>query len=201
MRRVEHTRNTRETQIAVTLNVDGTGAHDIRTGVGFFDHMLETVAVHGAFDLTIKTTGDLHIDQHHTIEDTGIALGEAFAKALGDKRGLTRVGYAYFPLDEALSRAVLDLSGRPTLIFKVDFKNAALGNPEGTSQLQTECVREFFQGFVNALKATLHIDNLRADNEHHKVESAFKAFARALRQAATVDPRIGDKIPSTKGSL
>jgi len=194
MRKAETARNTNETRIGVTLNLDGAGAAKIATGVPFLDHMLEQVARHGAFDLEVSAKGDLHIDAHHTVEDVGIALGQAFAKAVGDKKGVRRYGHAYVPLDEALSRAVVDLSGRPGLDYHIAFTRARIG------EFDVDLVREFFQGFVNHALVTLHVDNLRGVNAHHQAETAFKAFARALRMAVETDPRVKD-VPSTKGSL
>ena len=195
MRSARIERKTAETAIAVEVNLDGTGEADIATGIGFFDHMLHQIARHGLVDLTVKAEGDLFVDGHHTVEDVGIALGEAFKKALGDKKGVIRYGFAYVPLDEALSRVVIDLSGRPGLVFAVDFTAPMIG------ELDTQLVREFFQGFVNHAAVTLHIDNLRGDNAHHQAETIFKAFGRALRMAVSPDPRCLDAIPSTKGAL
>ena len=194
-RRAEVVRNTNETQIRVTLNLDGTGAAKLATGIGFFDHMLDQIARHGLIDLDIEAKGDLHIDGHHTVEDVGITLGQAMAQAVGDKRGLVRYGHAYVPLDEALSRVVIDFSGRPGLHMRVDFKSGMIG------ALDTQLVYEFFQGFSNHAGVTLHIDNLHGDNAHHQCETIFKAFARALRMALAIDPRAAGVIPSTKGSL
>jgi imidazoleglycerol-phosphate dehydratase len=188
-------RDTKETQIRVQLNLDGSGAAQLATGIGFFDHMLDQLARHGLFDLDIQAQGDLHIDGHHTVEDVGITLGQAFAKALGDKKGLRRYGHAYVPLDEALSRVVVDFSGRPGLHMRVPFKAGSIG------AFDTQLTYEFFQGFVNHAGVTLHIDNLHGDNAHHQCESIFKAFARALRMASEIDPRAAGTIPSTKGSL
>ncbi len=188
-------RNTAETQIRVRLNLDGTGVAQLATGIGFFDHMLDQIARHGLIDLEIDAKGDLHIDGHHTVEDVGITVGQAMAKAVGDKRGLRRYGHAYVPLDEALSRVVIDFSGRPSLHMRVPFKAGMIGG------LDTQLVYEFFQGFVNHAGVTLHIDNLHGDNAHHQCETVFKAFARALRMALEIDPRAADVIPSTKGSL
>src|SRR5450631_1107474 len=188
-------RLTRETSIVVSVNFDGSGHADVVTGVPFLDHMLDQVARHGMIDLTVTAKGDLHIDGHHTVEDIGITLGQAVKQALGDKSGLTRYGYAYVPLDEALSRVVVDLSGRPGLDFHVEFTRATIG------QFDVDLTHEFFQGFVNHALVTLHIDNLRGDNAHHQCETVFKAFARALRMAVEPDPRAGGKVPSTKGSL
>ncbi|XVJ71438.1 MAG: imidazoleglycerol-phosphate dehydratase HisB [Rhizobacter sp.] len=194
-RKAEVSRNTAETQIRVALNLDGAGVANLSTGIGFFDHMLDQIARHGLIDLTIEAKGDLHIDGHHTVEDVGITLGQAMAKAVGDKRGLRRYGHAYVPLDEALSRVVVDFSGRPGLEMHVPFKSGMIG------ALDTQLVYEFFQGFVNHAGVTLHIDNLRGDNAHHQCETVFKAFARALRMALEIDPRAAGVIPSTKGSL
>ncbi len=188
-------RNTLETRITVELNLDGTGQARLETGVPFLEHMLEQIARHGLIDLEIVADGDLHIDAHHTVEDIGITLGQAFAQALGDKKGIRRYGHAYVPLDEALSRVVLDLSGRPGLAFHVDFTRAMIGS------FDVDLFREFFQGFVNHALVTLHIDNLRGVNAHHQAETVFKAFGRALRMALEADPRMGDVVPSTKGSL
>ena len=182
MRSARIERKTAETAIAVEVNLDGTGEADIATGIGFFDHMLHQIARHGLVDLTVKAEGDLFVDGHHTVEDVGIALGEAFKKALGDKKGVIRYGFAYVPLDEALSRVVIDLSGRPGLVFAADFTAPMIG------ELDTQLVREFFQGFVNYAAVTLHIDNLRGDNAHHQAETIFKAFGRALRMAVSPDP-------------
>ncbi|MEP6876189.1 MAG: imidazoleglycerol-phosphate dehydratase HisB [Burkholderiales bacterium] len=194
-RKAEVVRNTAETQIRVALNLDGTGVAKFATGIGFFDHMLDQVARHGLIDLDIDAKGDLHIDGHHTVEDVGITLGQAMAKAVGDKKGLRRYGHAYVPLDEALSRVVIDFSGRPGLHMRVDFKSGMIG------ALDTQLVYEFFQGFSNHAGVTLHIDNLHGDNAHHQCETIFKAFARALRMALEIDPRAAGVIPSTKGSL
>jgi imidazoleglycerol-phosphate dehydratase len=188
-------RDTAETQIRVELDLDGTGKAELATGIGFFDHMLDQIARHGLIDLRIDAKGDLHIDGHHTVEDVGITLGQAFAKALGDKRGISRYGHAYVPLDEALSRVVLDCSGRPGLHMDVKFTAGSIG------ALDTQLVFEFFQGFVNHAGVSLHIDNLKGHNAHHQCETIFKAFARALRLAITLDPRTAGSIPSTKGSL
>ncbi len=188
-------RDTSETQISVSVNLDGTGAASLSTGIGFFDHMLDQIARHGLIDLDIQAKGDLHIDGHHTVEDVGITLGQAFAKAVGDKKGIRRYGHAYVPLDEALSRVVIDFSGRPGLHMRAPFKSGMVG------QFDTQLAFEFFQGFVNHAGVTLHIDNLHGENAHHQAETVFKAFARALRMALERDPRMGDVIPSTKGSL
>ena len=194
-RRGDVTRNTAETQIRVAIDIDGTGRAKLATGIGFFDHMLDQVARHGLIDLTIEAQGDLHIDGHHTVEDVGITLGQAMAQAVGDKKGLRRYGHSYVPLDEALSRVVIDFSGRPGLHMRVDFKSGMIG------ALDTQLVYEFFQGFSNHAGVTLHIDNLFGDNAHHQCETIFKAFARALRMALEIDPRAAGVIPSTKGSL
>jgi imidazoleglycerol-phosphate dehydratase len=188
-------RNTQETRIEVRLDLDGTGAHNLATGLPFFDHMLAQVARHGVIDLDIRASGDLEVDAHHTVEDTGIVLGQALARAMGDKAGLFRYGHAYVPLDEALSRAVIDLSGRPGLFYCVDYSRARVGD------FDVDLLREFFQGFVNHAQVTLHLDNLRGENAHHQAETLFKAFGRALRMAVTPDPRMGGVVPSTKGTL
>ena len=188
-------RNTKETQIRVRVNLDGSGVATLATGIGFFDHMLDQIARHGLIDLQIEAKGDLHIDGHHTVEDVGITFGQAVAKAVGDKKGLRRYGHAYVPLDEALSRVVIDFSGRPGLHMRVDFKSGMIG------ALDSQLVYEFFQGFSNHAGVTLHIDNLHGDNAHHQCETIFKAFARALRMALEIDPRAAGVIPSTKGSL
>ncbi|GAB4088362.1 imidazoleglycerol-phosphate dehydratase [Hydrogenophaga soli] len=188
-------RQTAETRIRVTVNLDGTGQSRLSTGIGFFDHMLDQIARHGLIDLDIQVEGDLHIDGHHTVEDVGITLGQAFAQAVGDKKGITRYGHAYVPLDEALSRVVVDFSGRPGLHMHVPFTAGMVG------AFDTQLTFEFFQGFVNHAGVTLHIDNLKGVNAHHQAETVFKAFARALRMALTPDPRMGNTIPSTKGSL
>jgi imidazoleglycerol-phosphate dehydratase len=190
----EVSRDTLETQIRVKLNLDGTGQARLATHVPFFDHMLDQVARHGMFDMEIEARGDLHIDAHHTVEDVGITLGQAFAKAVGDKKGVRRYGHAYVPLDEALSRVVVDLSGRPGLEFKIDFVRARIG------EFDVDLVHEFFQGFVNHAQVTLHVDNLKGGNAHHQAETAFKAFGRALRMAVERDPRSAG-VPSTKGTL
>lgn len=189
------TRNTAETKIRIRLNLDGNGTADLHTGIGFFDHMLDQIARHGLIDLHIQADGDLHIDGHHTVEDVGITLGQAFAKAVGDKKGIRRYGHAYVPLDEALSRVVVDFSGRPGLHMDVPFKSGMVG------AFDTQLAYEFFQGFVNHAGVTLHVDNLKGDNAHHQAETVFKAFARAVRMALERDPRMGNTIPSTKGSL
>ena len=194
-RKADVTRNTNETQIRVAINLDGTGVAKLATGIGFFDHMLDQIARHGLIDIEIDAQGDLHIDGHHTVEDVGITLGQAMAQAVGDKKGLRRYGHAYVPLDEALSRVVIDFSGRPGLHMRVDFKSGMIG------ALDTQLVYEFFQGFSNHAGVTLHIDNLEGDNAHHQCETIFKAFARALRMALEIDPRASGVIPSTKGSL
>ena len=188
-------RNTRETRITVEVNLDGIGRAQLDTGLPVLDHMLDQVARHGMVDLAVKAEGDLHIDAHHTVEDVGIVIGQAVAKALGDKAGLARYGHAYVPLDEALSRAVVDFSGRPGLEFHVPFTRARVG------EFDVDLSREFFQGFVNHALATVHLDNLRGDNAHHQCETVFKAFARALRMAVETDPRAAGVVPSTKGSL
>ncbi len=188
-------RDTLETQISVTLNLDGTGKANFATGIPFLEHMLEQIARHGAFDLDIKASGDLHIDDHHTVEDIGITLGQAFKQALGDKKGIVRYGHAYVPLDEALSRVVIDFSGRPGIEYRVEFRRPRIG------QFDVDLFHEFFQGFVNHAAATLHIDNLAGNNAHHIAETVFKAFGRALRVAVAEDPRMAGNIPSTKGSL
>ncbi len=194
-RTADVTRNTKETQIRVAVNLDGTGEARLATGIGFFDHMLDQIARHGLIDLDIAAQGDLHIDGHHTVEDVGITLGMAVAKAVGDKKGLTRYGHAYVPLDEALSRVVVDFSGRPGLHMHVPFKAGMVGG------FDTQLTYEFFQGFVNHALVTLHIDNLKGENAHHQAETVFKAFGRALRMALAIDPRSAGVIPSTKGSL
>jgi imidazoleglycerol-phosphate dehydratase len=195
IRQASVTRNTKETQITASVNLDGTGKAELHTGIGFFDHMLDQIARHGLIDLSINAQGDLHIDGHHTVEDVGITLGQAVAQAVGDKAGIWRYGHAYVPLDEALSRVVVDFSGRPGLHMDVDFKSGMIG------ELDTQLVYEFFQGFVNHAQCTLHIDNLKGENAHHQCETIFKAFARAVRMALTLDPRSAGVIPSTKGSL
>ena len=194
-RTAEVSRTTAETRIAVRVNLDGTGQVRLHTGIGFFDHMLEQIARHGLIDLDIQAEGDLHIDGHHTVEDVGITLGQAVHRAVGDKAGIRRYGYAYVPLDEALSRVVIDFSGRPGLVMHVPFKSAMIGT------FDSQLAHEFFQGFANHAFVTLHIDNLRGENAHHQAETVFKAFARALRAALERDPRAPTAIPSTKGSL
>ena len=191
----EVSRNTAETQITVRVNLDGTGQAKLSTGIGFFDHMLDQIARHGLIDLDIHAVGDLHIDGHHTVEDVGITLGQAVARAVGDKKGLRRYGHAYVPLDEALSRVVIDFSGRPGLDMHVPFKSGMIGT------FDSQLAYEFFQGFANHAFVTLHIDNLKGENAHHQAETVFKAFARALRMALEIDPRAAGVIPSTKGSL
>ncbi|HWP19569.1 MAG TPA: imidazoleglycerol-phosphate dehydratase HisB [Burkholderiaceae bacterium] len=191
----EVTRNTNETQIRVRVNLDGTGQAKLSTGIGFFDHMLDQVARHGLIDLEIDAKGDLHIDGHHTVEDVGITLGQAVARAVGDKKGIRRYGHAYVPLDEALSRVVIDFSGRPGLTMHVPFKAGMIG------AFDTQLAYEFFQGFANHALVTLHIDNLRGENAHHQCETVFKAFARALRMALERDERMSGAVPSTKGTL
>ena len=189
------TRDTQETQITLAINLDGSGVAKLSTGLPFFEHMLTQVARHGLFDIEVDATGDLEVDAHHTVEDVGIVLGQAVDQAVGDKAGLVRYGHAYVPLDEALSRAVVDLSGRPGLTYQVDYVRSRVGD------FDVDLLREFFQGFVNHAQVTLHLDNLRGDNAHHQAETLFKAFGRALRMAVGLDPRMGSQIPSTKGSL
>lgn len=195
MRQAQVVRNTLETQITVQINLDGSGRAALSTGIGFFDHMLDQVARHGLMDLEIQTKGDLHIDAHHTVEDVGITLGQAFAKAVGAKVGLRRYGHAYVPLDEALSRVVVDLSGRPGLEYDINFTRSLIG------EFDVDLTREFFQGFVNHALVSLHIDNLKGRNAHHQAETVFKAFGRALRMAVEPDPRMQGQMPSTKGTL
>ena len=195
MRKTQVTRNTLETQIRVELDLDGSGQSTLSTGIGFFDHMLDQVARHGLIDLSVEAKGDLHIDAHHTVEDVGITFGQAFAEAVGDKKGVRRYGHAYVPLDEALSRAVIDLSGRPGLAYRVDYVRAMIG------EFDVDLIHEFFQGFVNHAQITVHLDNLTGDNAHHQAETIFKAFGRALRTATEIDPRASQALPSTKGSL
>ncbi|HQZ07110.1 MAG: imidazoleglycerol-phosphate dehydratase HisB [Rhodoferax sp.] len=194
-RHAQVTRNTAETRITVRIDLDGSGKSKLHTGIGFFDHMLDQIARHGLIDLDIQADGDLHIDGHHTVEDVGITLGQAMHKALGDRKGIRRFGHAYVPLDEALSRVVIDFSGRPGLVMQVPFKSGMIGG------FDSQLAHEFFQGFVNHALVTLHIDNLRGENAHHQAETVFKAFARALRAAVEVDPRAAGSIASTKGSL
>ncbi len=194
-RTADVSRQTAETQITVKLNLDGSGHARLSTGIGFFDHMLDQIARHGMMDLDIEAKGDLHIDGHHTVEDVGITLGQAVAKAVGDKKGIRRYGHAYVPLDEALSRVVIDFSGRPGLVLNIPYTSGMIGG------FDTQLTHEFFQGFVNHAGVTLHIDNLRGTNAHHQCETVFKAFARALRSALELDPRAAGMIPSTKGSL
>jgi imidazoleglycerol-phosphate dehydratase len=194
-RKAEVTRDTLETKIRVKLNLDGTGTYKINTGIGFFDHMLEQVSRHGLLDIEIEADGDLHIDAHHTVEDVGITLGQALRQAVGEKKGLVRYGLSYVPLDEALSRVVVDLSGRPGLFYSVEYVRSQIGG------FDVDLIREFFQGFVNHANITLHIDNLKGDNAHHQAETIFKATGRALRVALDIDPRASGSLPSTKGSL
>jgi len=195
MRSAEVSRQTLETQITVTINLDGTGVSKFATGLGFLDHMLDQIARHGMMDISVEAKGDLHIDAHHTVEDIGITLGQAFAKAVGDKKGIRRYGHAYIPLDEALSRVVLDISGRPGLEYGVNFTRAQIGD------FDVDLIHEFFQGFVNHGLVTLHIDNLKGVNAHHQAETIFKAFGRALRMALELDARMAGIMPSTKGAL
>ena len=195
MRKAQVTRKTLETQIRVGLNLDGSGTSQLSTGIGFLDHMLDQVARHGLIDLEVKAEGDLHIDAHHTVEDVGITMGQAFVKAVGDKKGVRRYGHAFVPLDEALSRVVVDLSGRPGLEYGVEYVRGLIG------EFDVDLIHEFFQGFVNHAQVTLHVDNLSGDNAHHQAETIFKAFGRALRMAVEMDPRGGASLPSTKGSL
>ncbi len=195
MRKAKVTRNTLETQIQVELNLDGDGSSQLGSGIGFLDHMLNQVARHGLIDLIVEAKGDLHIDAHHTVEDVGITIGQAFFKAIGDKKGVRRYGHAYVPLDEALSRVVVDLSGRPGLEYDVAYVRGLIG------EFDVDLIHEFFQGFVNHAQVTLHVDNLTGDNAHHQAETIFKAFGRALRMAVELDPRSSASTPSTKGSL
>jgi imidazoleglycerol-phosphate dehydratase len=195
MRSATVTRNTLETRITVEIGLDGSGQSRLSTGIGFFDHMLDQIARHGLIDLAVEAKGDLHIDAHHTVEDVGITLGQALSKAVGDKKGIRRYGHAYVPLDEALSRVVIDLSGRPGLEYRVDYVRSMIG------EFDVDLIREFFQGFVNHAGVTLHIDNLRGDNAHHQAETIFKAFGRAIRLALELDPRAKHMLPSTKGQL
>ena len=188
-------RKTKETDITVDLNLDGTGSSSFDSGIGFLDHMLEQISRHGLFDLSIKAEGDLHIDAHHTVEDIGITFGQAFEKAIGDKLGIRRYGHAYVPLDEALSRVVLDISGRPGLDLNIDFTRAKIG------EFDVDLIYEFFQGFTNHANITLHIDNIKGENAHHQAETVFKAFGRALRYAVEIDKKIKGVMPSTKGTL
>lgn len=194
-RTAEVRRDTEETKIRVEIDLDGTGKADLATGVPFFDHMLTQIARHGLIDMSIHADGDLEVDAHHTVEDVGIVVGQAVARAVGDKRGIGRYGHAYVPLDEALSRVVIDFSGRPGLHYFVDYTRPRIGD------FDVDLLREFFQGFVNHAQVTVHVDNLRGDNAHHQAETVFKAFGRALRMAVTPDPRMSGQIPSTKGSL
>lgn len=195
MRNARVERNTTETQIAVDLNIDGNGTYDIVTGIGFLDHMLEQLSRHGLMDVTLRAKGDLHIDQHHTTEDSGIAIGMAFKKALGDRKGITRYAHAYIPMDETLSRVAIDISGRPYLVWNVKFDRDKIG------EMDTELFKEWFQAFAFAAGVTLHVENLYGENNHHIIESCFKGLARAMRAAATIDPRAKDAVPSTKGTL
>ena len=195
MRTSQVSRNTLETQVSLSLNLDGTGRAKLASGVPFLDHMLDQIARHGMIDLEVDAKGDLHVDAHHTVEDIGITLGQAFAQAVGEKKGIRRYGHAYVPLDEALSRVVVDLSGRPGLVFEVPFTRGRVG------EFDVDLVQEFFQGFVNHAGVTLHVDGLRGDNAHHQAETVFKAFGRALRMALEKDERLGDATPSTKGTL
>ena len=195
MREAKTNRQTLETQITARINLDGSGQSKLDTGVPFLDHMLDQIARHGLIDIEVSAKGDLHIDAHHTVEDVGITLGQVFTAAIGDKKGIRRMGHAYAPLDEALSRVVIDLSGRPGLVFEVDFTRARVGD------FDVDLIREFFQGFVNHALMTLHVDNIRGINAHHQVETVFKAFGRALRMAVEVDPRAAGIMPSTKGTL
>ena len=194
-RKVSVSRDTQETRIQLSINLDGSGNSSLATGLPFFEHMLTQIARHGLIDMDIKADGDLEVDAHHTVEDVGIVLGQAVAQAVGDKTGIYRYGHAYVPLDEAMSRAVVDLSGRPGLTYRVDYVRPRIGD------FDVDLLREFFQGFVNHAQVTLHLDNLRGENAHHQAETLFKAFGRALRMAVTPDPRMAGQIPSTKGSL
>ena len=194
-RTAEISRNTLETKISVRLNLDGSGKSELDTGIPFLDHMLDQVARHGLVDLRVQAEGDLHIDDHHTVEDIGITIGQAFARAIGSKAGVVRYGHSYVPLDEALSRAVIDLSGRPGLVYEVEYTRARIGD------FDVDLLREFFQGFVNHAQVTVHLDNLRGQNAHHQAETLFKAFGRALRMAVAPDARMAGQIPSTKGTL
>jgi imidazoleglycerol-phosphate dehydratase len=194
-RTAEVVRNTNETRIRVVVDLDGAGRSQLATGIGFFDHMLDQIARHGAMDITVEAKGDLHIDGHHTVEDVGITLGQAVARAAGDRKGIRRYGHAYVPLDEALSRVVIDFSGRPGLEWNVPFTRARIG------EFDVDLAHEFFQGFANHALVTLHVDNLRGENSHHQCETVFKAFARALRTALEPDPRAAGVVPSTKGTL
>ncbi|SIS47177.1 imidazoleglycerol-phosphate dehydratase HisB [Insolitispirillum peregrinum] len=195
MRQATVERNTHETQISVSLNLDGTGVYDVSTGIGFLDHMLEQLSRHSLIDLTVRAKGDIHIDFHHTTEDSGIAIGQAVAQALGDRKGITRYGSALIPMDETLTQVALDLSNRPYLIWRVDFRRDKIG------EMDTELFKEWFQAFAQAAGITLHVQNLYGENSHHIIESTFKALARALRQAVEIDPRKADAVPSTKGVL
>lgn len=195
LRKADAERNTKETQIRISVNLDGKGQADFNTGIPFLEHMLDQVARHGLFDINIDAKGDLHIDAHHTVEDVGIVLGQAVAKAVGDKQGIRRYGFAYVPLDEALSRVVIDFSGRPSLDYHVSYPRASI------SKFEVDLIHEFFQGFCNHAQVTLHIDNIRGQNSHHIAETIFKAFGRALRMALEIDPRLGNVVPSTKGTL
>lgn len=195
MRTATINRNTLETQIDVSINLDGSGVSKFDTGLGFLDHMLDQIARHGMMDISVAAKGDLHIDAHHTVEDIGITLGQAFSQAIGDKKGIRRYGHAYVPLDEALSRVVLDISGRPGLVFDCNFSRAVIGD------FDVDLIHEFFQGFINHANVTLHIDNLKGRNAHHQAETIFKAFGRALRMAVELDVRMAGITPSTKGSL
>ena len=195
MRKASVTRETKETQISVSINLDGTGAYDVETGIGFLDHMLEQLSRHSLIDIKVRAKGDLHIDGHHTTEDTGIALGLALVKALGDKKGIRRYGFSYIPMDEVLTRAAVDISGRPWLVFNVEFSRDKIG------EMDTELFREFFQALAQNAGLTLHVENLYGENNHHIVESSFKALARALRAAVTIDRRQADQLPTTKGKL